>query len=475
MKTSRSNDQIIINKDLYNIIFDHKNPKLSTIKKILDILNIGILIIDNECKLKFLSEFYEDLLEENMYNIIGQHINDFFRNSRLPVVLETGQAEYGNKYDFDRNRSIIVDRIPIKLDNRIIGACAHCVFTNIDDLITIFNEIEDIQTNLKNYKKNIDHQFKAQHSLQNIIGDSKEISDAKFKSKKFAKKDLPVLILGETGTGKELFAHSIHKLSNRSDNPFICVNCAEIPHDLFESELFGYVQGAFTGANTKGKTGRIEMADGGTLFLDEIGDMPLKVQAKLLRTLEDGKIQKVGDLNQVYVNFRLITATNKNLIEFVKQKKFREDLYYRIETIVLNIPPLRNRLTDIHCICKYFISNSSNRELKIDKHVRNLFINYNWPGNIRELKNVIEYSLCLLEDDQDLITMDCIPLEKFDYNSKELISDTKENNLSLNELISNYERQIILSRLITFNNNKYKVANSLGITRSKLYRLLKKI
>ncbi|MCS7299027.1 MAG: sigma-54 dependent transcriptional regulator [Spirochaetia bacterium] len=294
-----------------------------------------------------------------------------------------------------------------------------------------------------------------------IVGESEKIIDIFKKTTSIAKSDSLVLITGETGVGKELFAEVIHKLSNRKDNPFIRINCAAIPETLLESELFGYEKGAFTGAN-KRKLGLFEIADGGTLFLDEIGEISISVQTKLLRAIEEKKIIRVGGLDYIPINARLIVATNRELLEEVRKRNFREDLFFRINVVSIHIPPLRERKEDILPLFYYFLDMFSKRNGKVIKRVDEDYLeflmNYPFPGNVRELSNFVERAVVLSED--GVISLDLIHDYVMSYIPKQEIHRS--------------EREIIVSSLIKYDFNISKTAKFLGMHRNTLSRKIKK-
>ncbi|MGB9731873.1 sigma-54-dependent transcriptional regulator [Calditerrivibrio nitroreducens] len=315
-----------------------------------------------------------------------------------------------------------------------------------------------------------------------IIGTSDEIKDILKMVANIAKTDTPVLITGESGTGKELIANLIQSNSNRSDNPYIVLNCAAIPFELLESELFGYEKGAFSGA-FKSKPGKFELADTGTIFLDEIGELPFKLQSKLLRFIQNGVVEKLGATSFKKVDVRIIAATNRNLKELVEEGKFRLDLFYRLNVINIHIPPLRKRKEDIKHLLFYFIKKYSNEAGKnisyISSDVLNMLENYNWPGNVRELQNVIRKIIilaknnCITEDSIYFIkngTSDC------DLTSDNLIKWIFENfkTNTLNEFISYIEKKLIQEALKIHNGNRSKTAENLGISRVTLNEKINK-
>jgi Transcriptional regulator containing PAS, AAA-type ATPase, and DNA-binding domains len=280
-----------------------------------------------------------------------------------------------------------------------------------------------------------------------------------------------VLITGESGTGKELFAHAIHRTSDRRKERFVKVNCAAIPDNLLESELFGYAEGAFTGAKKGGKPGKFELANRGTIFLDEIGDMPLAMQAKLLRVLQDREIERVGGIEPVYVDVRVIAATNRNVEELVEKGEFREDLYYRLNIIELNIPPLREHMEDLALLVESLIA-KLNIKLKkeiqgIDQEAVALLQKYHWPGNIRELENMLEVAINMTEGG----ILEC---DDFPYIMKKTKMDQAESGVTLSNAKASTEKQLIMDALKQSGDDKKKAAAILAIHPSALYRKLKK-
>ena len=326
---------------------------------------------------------------------------------------------------------------------------------------------------IKNYNKmSNDHRI----FLDNIIGNSYAINKAKEEALMASKTSSTVLITGESGTGKELFARAIHNHSHRSGNPFIAINCAAIPDNLLESELFGYEEGAFTGAKKGGSLGKFELADKGTIFLDEIGDMSLHLQAKLLRVLQEKEVDKIGAKHNVTIDVRIIAATNKDLEDMVKKGTFREDLYYRLNVIPVVLPTLRQRKNDIHLLIEYMIREYSNKLSKnvegIDIQAMEYLCEYSWPGNIRELQNVIEYSVNRCEG--STINLDNLPNRiKHSHSNNELNINTTEQIVTLDELEKN---EIIkaLEKYKNYKKDKDLAAKALGISRATLYRKIDK-
>lgn len=311
----------------------------------------------------------------------------------------------------------------------------------------------------------------ANKDFGHIIGKSKIIKEKIDIAMLSAKSNAPILILGESGTGKEVFARAIHNYSGVKGS-FVPVNCSAIPKELFESEFFGYKPGAFTGASKKGKAGYFELAHNGTLFLDEIADLPIDMQAKLLRVLQDNKVKRLGAEKFIDVNVRIISATNKDVGELVKKKEFREDLYYRLNVIKIELPPLRKRREDIVLFIDHFlrkISREYNKAVpRIDKDVIEILTSHNWDGNIRELNNVLEQMVVLCRE--DIISKDLIPEYILDKSRKDnFLGSGQERETGLRDLIEKYEKHLIIKALKDVNGNILKAAKILKIPRSTLH------
>lgn len=314
-----------------------------------------------------------------------------------------------------------------------------------------------------------------------LIGKSKAIEEILSLILRVSRSDSTVLIMGESGTGKELVARMIHSKSDRSSKPFIPVNCAAIPSELLESELFGHERGAFTGA-VQPRSGRFELANHGTLFLDEIGDMPLHLQVKILRVIQDKTFERVGSSKPISVDVRIIAATNKNLENEVKEGRFREDLYWRLNVVPILIPPLRERKDDIPLLCEYFIEKFEKKfgySIRISEEVFEAFKNYSWPGNVRELENLIERFFVLSEN--QTVTLKDLPdriLHSEKGFAREVIPDELNpfaSSIDLNELLREYERKLILHALKLNSWIKSKAARYLNINRTTLIEKMKRL
>jgi DNA-binding NtrC family response regulator len=343
------------------------------------------------------------------------------------------------------------------------GAFDYITKGDEDDHIHVVVERAVEKAQMQSKLQHLEQRMDSQYSFENIIGKSRPIIEAKEMAKKVASSEMSVLLQGETGTGKELFAQAIHQASDRKNGPFVALNCSAFPKDLLESELFGYKKGAFTGADQT-KKGLLEEADGGSLFLDEIGEMDSGLQAKLLRFLESKTFTKLGDTKQKSVDIRVIAATNKNLKREAENGDFRKDLYYRLAGFTIDIPPLRERKGDIPMLANFFLKRVNKRIKNIDEHALNLLQKYPWKGNIRELKNIIERAAVLAEGDR--ITADLLPTE--------LRQNHQPMNLSSSSTLDEVERAHIQRVLNKVEGNKTKAAQILGIGTSTLYRKIEK-
>lgn len=400
----------------------------------------AVIAVDNTGLVTMINMSAETLYGFSKKEVLRKPLELYLPNSPLVKLIK------GIKLDDNERKKVNT----ISLDGQIIGACE--IQDNFDGSI------------LKNKMRIPLNYF----SFEDIIGISTIMQSVKEIASKISKSESSVLIRGESGTGKELFAQAIHTNSKRSKGPFRAINCAAIPENLLESELFGYEEGAFTGANRKGKPGKFELTDGGTLFLDEIGDIPLHLQAKMLRVLETRLIERVGGNDIIPINVRLITATNRNLEEMIANGTFREDLYYRINVIPLNIPPLRDREEDILVLAKRFITKYNEllgkKIIGLSKEVENLFEIYSWPGNVRELENCIEYAVNF--ESGSKITINNIP--------EKIIGKNAAAGQGIRLTLKEIEDRYIKSVMAQFPEDKAQAAEILGIDVSTLYRKIKK-
>ncbi|GAA0177706.1 sigma 54-interacting transcriptional regulator [Clostridium sediminicola] len=446
-------------------------------------LPLPINFVDANCRVIVMNQAFLNYLDIPLSDVVGKHLSEIDHTTRLPTILKTGISEIGHNHKFANGKESIVDRIAIFDGDKVIGGAGIIVLDNIETLSSsnnIRNSIISSINPINNSNKiKTNSSFSAKYSFDDIITHSSLIKNLKTRAQAFAQTDLPVLIIGESGVGKELFAHSIHNYSKRMTKPFVSINCAAIPETLLESELFGYEGGSFTGANKSGKVGKFELAQGGTIFLDEIGDLPINMQSKLLRTLQENQIQKIGSNKSINVDVRIIAATNHDLVKKVDEKKFRADLYYRLNVLNLNIPSLRERPEDIPLLLENFRT-LFYQEYEIHKEFSNevisILTNYNWPGNVRELKNIV-YRLMVIASG-DKVLKSSIPNNILESNLKNIASsynssDLLSKNGSLNNILKEIELKIIKDTLEMCNYNKSKAAEMLSIKRMTLYRKLK--
>ena len=427
------------------------------------------VVVDRHGFVTYMNNSYCHFLNREKDSVIGQHVTDVIENSRMHIVAETGKEEIAD-LQFIRGNHMVANRIPVRSKGVVVGAVGTVLFRDTKEWMSMNSHIKDLLLELEHYRNQQKGQYGATYSLHDIVGSSEKMNRLKEKVKKLATGDVSILLRGESGTGKELFAHSIHHLSERNTKPFIKVNCAAIPEHLLESELFGYQEGAFTGAKKGGKPGKFQLADGGTLFLDEIGDMPLSAQVKILRVLQEGEIEAVGSVRLENIDVRIIAATNQPLEKLIEQQKFREDLFYRINVVQLQIPALRDRPEDILVLAKYILHKitrrTGKRVMDIDEDVMNCFYSYQWPGNARELENVIESAV-------HLTSSEMIKLE--DLPDRMRVADNRSNQTgSLQDILCETEKKAIRHALEKVNGDKSKAARDLKIGKSSLYEKIKK-
>ncbi|MCB8814445.1 sigma-54 interaction domain-containing protein [Desulfosporosinus shakirovi] len=421
----------------------------------------GLVTIDHSGFITHINKSAEKLLNITTQQVWGRHINDIFQGFSVPKVLKLGQPyveqeiQYINKGEVCLFISTIT---PIKTNQEIIG------------LVISFRSIRELRK-LAGRLIREDRKY----TLDGILGTSKTMTILKQKMQLVAATDSTILITGESGTGKELFARAIHEESHRKNGPFIAINCGAIPEMLLESELFGYEEGAFTGASRGGKPGKFELANNGTIFLDEIGDMPMHLQVKLLRVLQEVKIERIGGVKPVWIDVRIIAATNRNLEEMIKEKLFRSDLFYRLSVIPFFIPPLRERKEDLMLLLHHFLDKYNlilgKQITGFTQEVQRKMLTYPWQGNVRELENAVEYAV-------NIATNDIIDSA---YLSSR-VNDYFEQNASLasgdQPTLAELEKTAIAAALKRFGSTgqaKEKAADSLGMSRSTFYRKIKEL
>ncbi len=439
------------------------------LRTILESLQEAVCVINTKGIVTFWNKRSEKLYGVSESAIVGKPIKNFFPNALLLKALEEKRAYENLKHKPNKDSSVVISAIPLIYEGRLIGA----VSTDRD-----VNEITKLSMDLEREKSKVEFLQDQMQTISNdkysfgsIIGKSKAIENAIILAKQVAKSNASVLITGESGTGKEVFARAIHQVSGRKGS-FVPINCSAIPYNLLESELFGYVEGAFTGALKKGKPGKFELANGGTLFLDEIGDMPLEMQAKLLRVLQDSIITRIGSEKSISVDVRILAATNKDLQLLMSEEKFREDLYYRLNVVSILLPPLRERKIDIPDLVKDFCAEFSDKNgvknTQIDSEVMKYLTDYGWKGNIRELRNTVERLVILSPDGK--ISKDKLPEDILNYTAvNEKMDDDSFDSFDLEQIVYNLEKKTIKKAMEVSGGNKAKAADLLKIKRTTLY------
>lgn len=449
------------------------------IMEILDYLEEGIHVIDKNGIIVYYNSFAQGIDGIEDHKVIGSHLLEIYpslteETSTLLKAIQTGGPIHKKEQTFLNYKgekiTTINSSIPIKSKGKILGALE--ISRDITQVRQMSEKIVDLQSKLypKN-KRSANIKDSAKYTFEDIIGENKEMERLKELSRKTALTDVSVLISGDTGTGKELFVHSIHNASNRRNKPFITENCAALPANLLEGILFGTIKGGFTGAEDR--PGLFELADGGTLFLDEINSMPMELQSKLLRVLQDGRIRRVGSIKTTDVDVRIIAATNIPPEEAVEKKQLRRDLYYRLNVVSFEIPPLKHRKDDILILTDFFIDKFNKRfgkgVKKLSRNVENILENYIWDGNVRELEHLIEGIISVI--DKDIIEMEDIPPKFSQYNYEK----NNRISLSLRDSLEELERDLIKKALIQEDNNITRTAEILKIPRQTLQYRIKKL
>ncbi|WP_373598949.1 sigma-54 dependent transcriptional regulator PrdR [Paraclostridium bifermentans] len=436
-----------------------------TIKHIVGEIKEGICAINTDGKVVLWNKFMENRYGIKSEYIVGQNIEKYLKGTVSSKVLKTKTRESGIYKNQENDVYGLVDANPIFINSEFVGVV--CTEVDITEAKKLSHKLDKANDRLKYLEDEV--KILSKGSFDNILGRSYKLERAKEVAKRVSKTTSSIFIFGESGTGKEVFARAIHDYSERK-GPFIPVNCSAIPSELFESEFFGYESGAFTGANKKGKMGIFELAKGGTVFLDEIADLPLSMQAKLLRVLQEREVRRIGGEKTIKIDTRIISATNKNLQDLVAQDKFREDLYYRLNVVEIDLPPLRERKEDILLLVDKFIKEickqNGKETLNISKEAIDILQRYTWKGNIRELKNTIENIVVLSRGNN--IEIDDIPVHIIESSKKNNLL-TEEYPLDLNKAISKLEINTISKALDMAKGNKAKAAKILNIPRTTLY------
>lgn len=455
---------------------------------VLQTIGDSCTVIDEEGKVIIWTKGAEKIFSVKAEEILGKPITSFFKVERLEILnaLQSGTTVTHMQHQARKDLVVLINSNPVKLNDDIIGAVVSEI--DITSQIRLNNELFTQSEKLFHLEEEVRRASSEENPFTYIRGNSPALQKTIDITKRAATTNANVLIYGESGVGKELFAKAVHNVRETVNSPFIAINCGAIPAGLFESEIFGYERGAFSGANQKGKKGKAELAKNGTLFLDEIGEMPLEMQVKILRLLQEKKFYAVGGTKEIEVDFRIVAATNRDLQELINEGKFREDLYYRLNVVNFTVPPLRERPEDIIELTHYFLYEVSRQYNKpihgISQAVMQQLLQYKWPGNIRELKNVVERLVVFSDNGEiqsdhlpfELDTSASLPLAPEQIGaSTQTISIVKDDTRPLKERLEDYEKVILQEELKKVDGNKQLCAQSLQITRATLYNRLNRL
>ncbi|MFH1057780.1 MAG: sigma 54-interacting transcriptional regulator [Pseudomonadota bacterium] len=448
------------------------NIPAELLEALLDNPHESNILIDAQGIVRFISSHNEKFYRTSQGESVGRHILELNPESELPRVLRTGRAEIGRLFRL-HGKERFVARIPLRdRAGNIVGAVGKLLFWHPEKVKQMARQLEVLESRLNYYEKELHEVYRSRYSLERIVGESEPLRAAKRMAAQAAAADLDVLITGETGTGKEVFAHAIHLQSNRRERPLVRVNCASIPHELFESELFGYEAGAFTGAQKKGKPGKFELADKGTIFLDEVGDLPLPLQAKLLRVIQEREVERLGATRTLKLDFRVIAATNRDLTQMMQEGLFRRDLFYRLNIFQLNTPALRDIREDVPRLAYHLLAQvrlaQPRAPRRITPEAMQSLLNYAWPGNVRELRNVLERAATVATE--DVIGREHLPREVAEVGRPQAGGESPQ---SLRQEMARAERRAIERALRFTGGNRSHAARVLGIHRSGLHQKMR--
>lgn len=469
-------EQVIgyLEKEHYlKVFYQQARKALAFYQTLLDTTQESWTMIDEHAHVVGWTKGAEKIFSISKDDILGKPISQFFNQNELEILnaLQQGESVTEKLHRARRDRTVLISSSPVRLDEKIIGGVV--TETDISNEVRLNEELFSTHEKLFHLENKIESRNHRDRAFLPLRGNSQLLKDTIEMTKKASQTAANILIYGESGVGKELFAKAIHYLREEEGAPFIPINCGAIAHNLFESEIFGYERGAFSGADSRGKAGKAELAQDGTLFLDEVGELPLDLQVKLLRVLQEKKFFRVGGTKEIKVNFRLVAATNKDLKQLVEDGTFREDLYYRLNVFQIEVPPLRDRPDDILELAHYFVYEYSS---KYNKHIQSIpheiiqcLISHDWKGNVRELKNSIERLVVLSEE--GTLSFNDLPPEVKRSN----ISKPSVNGQSLADQLEVYEKEIILNTLKKVNHQKSECAKRLGISRATLYNRMNRL
>ncbi len=432
----------------------------------------GVLITDSEGYVTYMNEPYGEFLGLNPSAQIGKHCTDVVENTRMHIVAKTGRPEI-NDTQWINGQNMVVQRIPIRKNGKIVAVYGQVMFKNAREVGDLATRLSLLQSKVEMYEQELINLRSTRYTFDSIVGSTAAIEELKKTAWRASESDFSVLISGESGTGKEIFAQAIHQASSRRMHPFVRINCAAIPRDLLESELFGYAGGAFTGASPKGKPGKFELGNRGTVFLDEIGELPLNMQPKLLQVLEEKEFERVGGTAVIKSDFRIIAATNRDLEKMIEENLFRSDLYYRLNVIPIHIPPLRERNEDVSTLACHILKRLAREggafPARLSEEAEKVMRTYHWPGNVRELENILERVVSSLEE--EVITPAHLP---FHLRAGEKQVQETPNSAGLKKMLEKTEKDLLVKALQDADGNKIKAARRLGIHRTHLYKKLRK-
>ena len=453
-----------------------------------DIVQDGLIVVDRQGTITLVNQHFADAMGARAQDMIGRHLFEAYKeskNSRLPTVMETGKAEVGWPHLIN-GREVVACRYPLFRDGVVVGALGRILFRDVREVALLAEQINTLMGQEARILPKISKHCDFNYDINSIVGHGKVMQKLKATMMRVAKRGSSVLLIGESGTGKELLAHSIHAASPRRYGPFVKVNCAAIPEHLLESELFGYADGAFTGARKGGQIGKFELSNGGTLFLDEISDMTTSMQAKLLRVLQEKEVTPLGCDETRKFDVRIVTATNVNMEEQVEEGKFRRDLYYRLNIVPIFVPPLRQRVEDVLSIVEHFIDTFNEefglRVKDLAPEAWDVIKRYSFPGNIRELRNVIESAFNMVQGTQikrsDLPDYLLQAVVRLPTNPQDILLaagvDHRGGHLPLSNIMDEVERYLVDEAIEQAGGNKNAAATLLGISRPGIYKKLQK-
>ncbi len=455
-----------------------------TLVKVFDDLYEGAFAVDTACRIIWMNDKFKALIGWNGTEALeGRDIAEILPHTDMKRVIEKGQPDLIDIVDLGE-RQITISRIPLSDDNdHIVGAMGVILFDRLNALKPLVSRFQKMQNDLKKAEKELAATRQAKYRFSNFVGNAKAVQELKRQARRAAARDVPVLLLGATGTGKELLAHAIHATSVRSGAPMVRINVSAIPEGLLEAELFGTASGAYTGASKKDRLGKFQLADGGTLFLDEIGDMPASLQPKLLRVLQEGELEPVGSNKVHSVDVRVISATSRNLEQMVQQGDFRADLYYRLNVVPLVVPSLKERISDLPHLCDVLLDNiaemAGQATPSLTDEALDLLKGYDWPGNVRELRNILDQACARFDTDvlRDEHIIELLPGLAARQHLKKAGCDPDgfdplPEGMKLKEVLGEIEKKALMKALAQENNVKSRAAKRLGISRAQFYEKL---